>query len=289
MPFTFDASDATAQAALRRVACDLCRSILSDLKSDDRPLDLVVHDARKTVKKLRALVRLVHGQIPHRGRQMRRLRAAAAAVAPLRDSETRLATFDRIAGLSGLAPEKLTGLRAPFAAAHAAAHEPAAIVRSVTAYTQFIRAFRNEAQDWTVPHKGAKTLAPGIERTWDRARTALVAARDPDHPEALHLLRKRVKDIWYQARLFGALDPEGFRPDLEDSATLTELLGEVNDLDTLVAALPAQDDAAEMVRLAERERARLAGRALEMADDLLAEPTEAVVARYRAAWKNRRA
>ncbi|MFM2355316.1 MAG: hypothetical protein RLZZ528_1052 [Pseudomonadota bacterium] len=289
MEFCFKRSDRSVEGAARRVAQELASDALATLKSDDIPLDIAVHEARKTVKKIRAVLRLVRGDMKSAGQDMGLLRHAAAAVSPLRAAAVRLATLDRLAATLPDGPDGLEPLRRPLEAADRAARDPKALARALSGYSAHIRDIRRRSTGWTLAHKGFGAIEPGIRQTWDRARAALATARDPAEIEALHELRKRIKDHWYQARLLVRMNPAGLTPHAERIGALGEALGSIHDIDDLLSCLGAEAPADRLVSAARDQRADLYARALPEAEAILGTNTDDLAAGWRAAWKAWRA
>src|SRR5690606_31798690 len=56
------------------------------------------------------------------------------------------------------------------------------------------------------------SMAGGVAKTAKRGRAAWKASRKDASDEQVHEWRKRVKYLWYQARLLEAADPDGIGP-----------------------------------------------------------------------------
>src|SRR5580698_4069593 len=97
MPFRFKKSESPAKA-LRRVCRERVGVALDCLRKPGHPA--AVHGARKEIKKLRALFRLVRGEISvgtyRKG--VKALRAAADSLAAARDARVMLKAFEKLTG-----------------------------------------------------------------------------------------------------------------------------------------------------------------------------------------------
>ena len=139
-----------------------------DGKSDSTPEE-AVHEARKDMKKLRALVRLVRGELG--GKTFRReadsFRDTAAELAGLRDADVMLATLERLS--SDLPGPTRDGLRQALEAHRlrtaAGARGPAARVA-----IEMLSQARERVAGWPLERDGFEVLEPGLRRAYRRGR-----------------------------------------------------------------------------------------------------------------------
>lgn len=251
MTYRFELQDASLTEALRRIVRQEITPVLGHLQQDDLAPP-VVHDIRKRVKKLRALLRLVrHGMRDVQAAENVILRAAGQALSGSRDAAVRLATFDRL--MAGDSDPAILALRAHLVAEAAMPAPPPPDLRQIFAD------LADRAADWQLQGSDRRILADGLADTRARARSAMRAARESGSNEALHDWRKRAKDHWYQARLFTAIWPETMKPLIVEADRLGEALGDHHDLAVLaehLAALPpdvARPDARQAVSALARD------------------------------------
>lgn len=110
MTYRFELQDASLTEAMRRIVRQEITPILGHLQ-EDHLAPTVVHDIRKRVKKLRALLRLVRpGMRDVQAAENVILRDAGQALSGSRDAAVRLATFDRL--ISGNSDSAILALRA---------------------------------------------------------------------------------------------------------------------------------------------------------------------------------
>ncbi len=250
--YRFDLADSSLTESLRRIALAEIAPARRRL-SEGGTLDPgAVHDIRKRMKKLRALLRLLRSGLPRvQPAENAVLREAARGLSAARDGATRLASFDRIAHAE--ASPALGALRAQFVAEAAMPADPPADLGGV------LEGLALRIEGWQVKGADRHVLEDGLARTRIRAREAMRAARDQAGAEALHDWRKRAKDFWYQARLFQPVWPEAMKPIVAEADRLGELLGDHHDFAVLaahVAALPEDEIHPEA-------RAFIAGRTAE--------------------------
>jgi CHAD domain-containing protein len=201
-----------------------------------------VHETRKALKRLRALVRLLGDDLGEHtaARENVALRDIARRLAGARDAEVMLATLDALVDRN---PDKLAGrkgvhrLRARLAAEHArlqrqAVGEPVALANALGE----LRAFRARASAWSLNERdGIELVQDDLRRLYKqgRRRRRRAARTDGKDMHAMHQWRKRVKDLRYAAEM---LD----RPGLARRAdSLGETLGEDHDLAVLAEQIRA--------------------------------------------------
>ncbi|MEO3997604.1 CHAD domain-containing protein [Mesorhizobium sp. CAU 1732] len=197
------------------------------------------HDARKTIKKLRALIRLVRSVSPSLLRLNERLlRDAARAVAGPRAAVAAVETIDR---LIAAYPRKidtcaLLEIRAALGERQdriAAADMQA----SVTSAIGTVREARDGLRSVSFDGDDAGILAEGSRRTLAHWKDALKRARSRGSPDDFHALRKAVKAHWAQLGLLRDFKLGFSAKDRAKVEALGETLGELNDIHEMREAL----------------------------------------------------
>ena len=234
MSYAFADEDADLTASLRRIADEELGSAITRLRDGEDAT--AIHSVRKNLKKTRALLRLLRTGLDDQPAENAALRAIAQALATRRDAGARLTTFDR---LFPDLPGALLPLREHLA--NASLSPASRLPREVDSA---LKAVRKRAAKWSLHGKDAKILHQGLADTRRKAvRAAKAALADPTSEIRIHDWRKRVKDHWYQARLFAPCWPELFKPMVDTADRLGEALGEHHDLSLfadLVISLPDQ-------------------------------------------------
>jgi CHAD domain-containing protein len=234
-----------------------------------------VHETRKALKRLRALLLLLRTEVPTKryARENAALRDCGRRLAGARDAEVMLGTLDslvqrdpshfsRSAAVRTLRAQLLA--ERDTAAAHAI-HDPR--VRGEVIVE--LRAVRARVARWELRERGFRLLAPGVEGIYRRGRGDMRIARrraaaerpgeGPRHGkrsgrgkqslrgkrswrtgasvEALHAWRKRVKELRYAAEMLdrGGKSYKSARRVARRADRLGEMLGEEHDLALLEA------------------------------------------------------
>lgn len=235
----------------------------------------LVHEARKAIKRMRALARLLRYELGEQefGRVNDSLRNAGRRLAGARDAEVRLATLEGLAEShpKALALEGIGHLRERLELERAQAGEPT----NSEEVLEDIAAMRRQVAQWNLVERDFEALAPGLRRIYreGRRRHARVKhKRENNDVHDLHDWRKRVKSLYYALDTLGAKKVKGARRATHRADRLGDLLGEEHDLWMLCAYVeehPRCFGADMLARDAllgriERRRKRLRKRALKL-------------------------
>lgn len=286
MTYQFELTDKTVQAGARRIAVQEVDVALAALDDADRPLAERIHAARKAVKKLRGLIRLVRPGFPGYRAENAALRSAGRRLAGLRESEVARATLATLVRAAQIPEGETAEIAAPVHDRHAAELE--ALEQAIGEFRAALEATRGRAAKWRIEGREFRAVEKGLSETWAKARKAMKRAAKRGRDEDFHAWRKRVKDHWYQVRLLAPIWPEAMAPHLAAADRLGVALGDYNDLSLLIRDLAAGDGneaaRARLVEEAVRRRAALLDEASLLGRRLFAGPARAVTARWRGWW-----
>ncbi|HEY6781010.1 MAG TPA: CHAD domain-containing protein [Thermoleophilaceae bacterium] len=287
-------AEETAADGVRRVARGRVESALIQLRrKSERDLPTAVHEARKDLKKLRSLLRLVRDALGRKRyhAENARYRDAARLLAGSRDAEVKLETLlglRRRFGSELPAAAGLEGaLRAEREQLSGAVDEPR-LRGQLEQAAAAIELGRAAIDDWRLDASGWKLLRPGLERSYRRGRERLAVVRSDPSVEAIHEWRKGVKDLWYQLRLLRESWPEVLSATADQAHELADLLGDHHDLSVLGEAVQAHADGAErdtLLVLIERRQLELLERALPLGARLYAEEPRRFATRLGVYWR----
>jgi CYTH domain-containing protein/CHAD domain-containing protein len=285
--------DEDAAAGMRRVIVGRLEKAADRLRepNDGDALAEAIHGARKDLKKARAALRLIRDELGEEFKwENRALRDAGRMLSASRDAEVKLETLDSLVeGDAGDAPPGATALWR-----EALIADRDRIVDAdgdqIEGAVEAIGAVTGRAPDWKIEAHGWELLAPGLDTAYREGREAFTALGEQPSFEAVHDLRKRGKDLWYQVRLLR----DAWRPVLEATAEeihdFTDLLGDHHDLAVLAEDLEGrkQVDPAhrETLRaLIEAEQLALLADAREAGERVYAEKPKAFRRRLHAYWR----
>jgi CHAD domain-containing protein len=215
-------------------------------ETESAPVDPaeLVHDARKAIKRMRALARLLRHELgePEFRRVNDSLRDAAQRLAGARDAEVRLTTLDALAKRHPrtLAPERLRPLRTCLESERGTAIAPSERERVLAD----IATMRHRLARWKLLEHDFDALAPGLRRIYREGRRRRRRAKrgQAHRAQDLHDWRKRVKSLYYVLEMLGGADRKGARGPTRRANRLGDLLGEEHDLWMLGAYLEQHPD-----------------------------------------------
>jgi CHAD domain-containing protein len=282
-------SDETAADGVRRVALGRIDSALAHLQNEagEDPAT-AIHEARKDLKKLRSVLRLVREPMGRQAfrQENRRYGDAARRLGGARDAEVRLQTLTKLRERYGEELAPTPAFEARLRARRDSATAPREAIDEARAE---IAAGVRALDDLDLrEHDGFALLAPGLGRSYRRGRKRLRRVSEHPDPASVHEWRKRVKDLWYHLRLARDAWPAGLEGPEQAAHDLADLLGDHHDLTVLGEAL---SDAAEeriLLPAIEARQAELVAEALPLGRRLYAEKPKrfvARVARYWAEWQ----
>jgi CHAD domain-containing protein len=273
------------------LAIDELRTI-GDRRSDSR-----IHEARRHVKKVRAILRLVQpalGDTYHAVNQ--RLGVANRMLGPIADGRAVVETIAQLCVKyrARSAPRALHSLQAALVQRAEGIDRRAERDRVLPIVAGLLRRERRHLTDWTLNARGFHTVGPGLEKSMRRARKAM--KRSLRHPVAhnYHVWRRRVKDLWFQVRLLEARCGDTLINDQRRLEALDDCLGEYHNVVLLeeiliTEALVPRPQTAVGLRLLRRYQAELRGRAASLGRQVFDEKPGHFVRRVKRLWHAPRA
>ncbi len=232
-------SDESVGEGLRRIVVAELDAALASLTGSPRS-EQAIHDARRRIKKARAITRLVQGDVKV-GAAPRHLRVAARLLAPIRDEEAIALKAEELCSrepheLSGATYRELRhvlkGRRRP---RHIAERDQV-VERAVRA----LRPVRQAVSGWHWNAIGADQLVIAIQRTYKQARSAWRQAKQHQDAERFHEWRKALTDLRYALRLV-APRAVALGSQVKALGRLEEWLGDDHDLLMLRRRVVASD------------------------------------------------
>lgn len=191
---------------------------------------LSVHEYRKTIRRLRAMVRLLRGIIDRDALRSidTGLRSAVLPTSGLRDARILLATLERVPPIEGTKKlrKELTGRWESSLEELETRGEEARVLESSRRPLARLPAALAEALPTTI---SPEELQEAARQSYRRARrTVRTAVRVPEDA-AIHRARKRVKELRYQLEWLVEISSKRVRKRQRRLANLAQELGEVTD------------------------------------------------------------
>lgn len=242
-----------------------------------------VHEARKDLKKLRALLRMARGELGETtfARENALLRDAGRELAAARDSDVMLETLKALDIPAGLGWELRKAIQA-----HRALNGDGNRHSAAASVVAMLREARGRVPDWPLERDSFDALEAGLERTYRRGRRDFTAVRAKPSVEGLHEWRKRVKELWYHHTLLGPLWPAVIQAVGNEAHELADGLGEDHDLAALSGWVREHAGAEpELFDAVERRRSELQAEAMALGARLYADKPGAYMRRLRHLWE----
>ncbi|WEX09378.1 CHAD domain-containing protein [Chelativorans sp. AA-79] len=238
--------DRPLDSEIRRIAAEEIDAVATRLANAPKDRQETLHDARKRLKRLRGLIKLVRRADPaFHDRENTRYRDLARELAPMRDADTLVETADRF----------LAAASDSQAAVHVAAirdylvsrrdrivreHQEVAFPAALAALAEGRQALASLAL-LREPRAAARLLARGAEDVVTKARKALRRARKHGKADDFHELRKAMKNHRMHMDLLKKLQPVGTGRRRKADA-LADRLGELNDIDVMLTFLQREEE-----------------------------------------------
>lgn len=285
--------DEEVAAGMARIATARAEKALERLRgiqSGQLEAAEAVHGARKDLKKVRAVLRIVRPRLSERAYRgaNRHFRDAGRALSASRDAEVKLETLAALGEHVELPAAEVESWRAILERDRAAASDTNAERRALEEATGSIEAGQEEIERWELTGNSWKLVGAGLGHTYKRGRRAMREAEARPSDESFHEWRKRAKDHWYELRLLREAWPAPMDALAEEAHALSELLGDHHDLALLRADLELRNlDAGATDALRQAIAARqgeLAGAAFPLGARLYAERPRDFRHRLHAYW-----
>jgi CHAD domain-containing protein len=282
---------------MRRIALARADSALERLQEAERVDDpaACIHGARKDLKKLRALVRLLRRELGgdlYRA-ESRRYRDAGRQLSATRDAEVKLRTLEALGERfpERLTPDAVGEWRRQLEAERERAVADARRGASTAIARNAVEAGRARIAAWPLRTGSWRLVGPGVERSYRRARRAMRRAAEDRGGESLHEWRKRAKDLWYHLRILEGALPGSLSGAVAQADELAEALGDHHDLtllrEDLLARKPPAVPRPGLIEAIERRQDELAADAFERGETLYANRPKAFSRKLRRGWRER--
>jgi CHAD domain-containing protein len=254
-----------------------------------------VHEARKALKRLRALLRLVRPAIGERDfkREDRRYRDIGRSLSGARDIAAMLECLTLLEAhigrmghnsVGGVLRSRFTERRADVAAS-LNGHGGKLALRALAKARKRLDSLRPEG-------KGFRAVRGGLACSYGEGRSLARTVWDGGDAEELHELRKRVQQHWRHMQLLTQAWPEVMQARVRAARELSEILGHDHDLAMLGGharalgrGLGSKAAVGEFERLCARRREDLRALAMPRSLRLFAEPAESFTDRIGRYWR----
>jgi CHAD domain-containing protein len=294
MPYRFKRKEDVTEG-LRRIVVEQSSKAGCELSADNGVIHDGIHDARKSFKKIRSLLRLVKkdlGKDRYKA-ENQWFRAAKKRLSAARDAEAMIETFDALAErFPGVGEcRSLRPLRASLQERRRRiADQEVDLERAASATAEGLLQVEDRSGSWRLSREGFAAIRPGLERRYGAGRKAMEKAYSKPTDARFHEWRKRVKDHWYHCRLLRRIWPEQMSARIDELKRLSDLLGDDHDLAVLREVLDQEGrelagDTATIACLAERRQGELRAQARDLGERLYAKAPDCLADEFGGYWK----
>ncbi|MDB6039736.1 MAG: hypothetical protein JWM99_3577 [Verrucomicrobiales bacterium] len=217
-------------AGIARLAREQTATILQLIRTEEPIHPAALHEARKSVKRIRALLRMVRETIPKEtfDRENQFYREVGRALSPGRDAEVLVLTAKKLQKRGKNAVPAVRFLVRDLMDRRSSEFEAFASIRR--RFQQPLRAAMTRIGHWNLANLTCTDLELGARRAYKGGRKKLHQARKRPSGESLHAWRKQVKDLWYDLCVLKKLSRGELDDRISDFKALSECIGEYHDL-----------------------------------------------------------
>lgn len=227
---------------LKRIALEQLDQALENASNPAMDRDEAIHDVRKRMKKLRAVLRMARDELGEKVYKSENAcyREAAKHLAGLREVAVQVATVENLksyfsgqTGVDAFDP-LLANLQEQVDAVHGDDPERKSALADVA---DLLRAARGRAKDWPIKARNFSAMAKGVRGVYRRGRKGLRTVTKAASDNNFHEWRKSAKYLWYHARILEASWPAMMSALVAELDILGDALGADHDLADLRATL----------------------------------------------------
>ena len=292
MSFEFKKRE-SLKKGLTRIAAEEADDAIARLKKRGGDRIETVHEVRKSIKKLRALLRLVRGAIGKKSYRLVNdaLRDIGRQLSDARDAQILIEALEKLSATGSVeAKAAVAAIRKTLEAQRDGINAMLSAKGVFKSLVAKLEIAKENSRDWAGAAAGWADVESGLRDAYTRGRDAFETATRRPTFENFHDWRKRAKDLHYQVRMLQPLWPEALEKLSDDTGRLGELLGEDHDFGLLARLLksgPARGVGARQSGLRkaiERRGAELRGEARKLGETVYADKPRAFIRRIAALW-----
>ena len=237
MAYRLKASESVSKG-IKRIAKEQIDKAISDLSvTDEISVDRAVHQARKRLKKTRAVVRLVRDRI---GKDLykqenARYRDLGRKLANLRDAKVQIGTLDNLTARfrNAIAEDAFKDIRRELQIDYRREYQRVLDEGTIVSVKNELKDAKMQIDDWKIKSSDWKAVDKSLKRVYKRGYKGLNTAMSEPTAENLHDWRKRVKYLRYHLSILRPIWSEIIEEWVDRTHDLSDCLGEDHDLAVL--------------------------------------------------------
>ncbi len=262
-----------------------------------QPSDAAVHEVRKHLKQVRAMLRLLRKHVGKKAvaKETKAFRDASRPLSTVRDAAVMIETLDGLmlhfkGRIDPVVTAKLR--RALLARRRELRQQNFVKDKVVPEVLRSLQTSRRRVKAWGHEPTGWSMLGRSLKRSYRAGRKAIQHAWDDPHDEGFHEGRKRTKDLRYQLEMLVPLWPKAVKALAKQAKDLTDRLGVDHDLAVLRTLVRGElrdtvsdTDGELLLAIITERRLVLQEQALELSQKLFAERPREFIQRLNACWR----
>jgi CHAD domain-containing protein len=282
----------TVPEGIKRMAREQLDKAIALTKPMVKRRDEAIHDARVSIKKLRALLRLAESKPMNEvfAKELRCYRDAGRLLSEMRDAAVMVGTLDKLVEhyVEQLTPKAFAELRRPFVRTlnqqYSHKNKPLAEM------ARTLKSARRRVAKWSLDDDGFCAVRQGLKHSYKKGRVGMARAQTEPCVETYHKWRKRVKDLWYQVRLLKPTWPATVKNLADELEQLADYLSDDHDLAILRERVLQQSpkdrtQQEALVALIDQRRGELEVEANRLGERIYGERPKAFVHRFEVYWR----
>ncbi|MEQ8755713.1 MAG: CHAD domain-containing protein [Coleofasciculus sp. G1-WW12-02] len=235
MAYRLKAHESISQGVQRIAYEQIDKALAQLLGQTDDSQEEAVHDARKRLKQLRALVRLVRDEIGSQTYHQENncFRDAGRLLSDVRDAQVAIETLDdltehfaKIISANGFKEVR----QALEARSQSISERVLAEKNAQDDAIRMIKEARKRVKHWSIKSNDWSTIESSLQRVYKRGDKGLNCAVKQPSVETFHDWRKRVKYLWYHLRILKLVWPDFMDQMASETKELADYLGDDHDL-----------------------------------------------------------
>jgi CHAD domain-containing protein len=283
------------EEGFRRIALEQLDRAESQLRSPNKDRAVAVHETRKALKRMRALLRLVRPTLRQHafGEENAHLREIARILSSARDRHVLLETINKLESTSGSAAKGAGQTLREILQTANGGDTPNVDAAATKLALEQLAAAKNRFSQLKIMGSGFEAIGPGLEASYRRGRRTFRGAYAEGSDDSFHEWRKWVQQHWRHMMLLSNAWPEYFAARITESRGLSQILGDDHDLALLKAYIRAKStgriDSAQaniVEKLARRRQKQLRAAAQPMGARLYADGARGLQRRMAQYWKS---
>ena len=283
--------DETFEDGFRRIALEQIERAESQLRSPNDHA-VAVHETRKALKRLRALLRLVRPTLREQAfaDENARLREIARILSGARDRHVLLETIVKLESDCGPAG-KGAGSKLREILQTVNGGDTLNVDAAATKALERLGVAKKSFSQLKIMGSGFEVIGPGLEASYRRGRRTFRAAYAEGTDENFHEWRKNVQQHWRHMMLLSNAWPDYFAARINEARGLSQVLGDDHDLVLLTTFVRVEptgrmsvSQANTVAKLARRRQKQLRAIAQPMGVRLYAEGAKGLHSRMAHYW-----